>query len=354
MPSIIEQAILAAIQQIISLLLGIVVGQQTQALDRSQYGISDDVADLHAIAHNPTYGAAALQSELATFQATTALNFTAVLTAIAATQQTGSPVTLPTVYPGGWSTQLRADASNGVWNTPDAYTGATTLGDLSNLALVAGNLGTFATNPGDNDRPFHWIGNIFQSVPYPLVRTFGAEFPAEQILSTDTLLTFLNTANPGWTWTWDDAGHNWASALDPANAGVTWYCDVDTIAFERMKAEIFPPAASAPIWPGLAAVTLGTPVALSDGLLVAGPLQGVLVDITAVPTPISYYPFGTIKSFVRAGAICFTTDNGQSEFPEPFGPDSQIILPRTMSQAASASVRLASGIVGTITPFTIP
>jgi hypothetical protein len=68
----------------------------------------------------------------------------------------------------------------------------------------------------------------------------------------------------------------------------------------------------------------------------------------------SFYPFGTIKSYVRAGAVVFSDDNGQAEFPQPFGPADQIILCRSMAVAASSTFRVTSGVVGTAQPFTIP
>jgi hypothetical protein len=173
----------------------------------------------------------------------------------------------------------------------------------------------------------------------------------------DSLRSFVTRQNPGQTILepYNVGGPVFTTAGTGAEEINTWQTVLDNASFLLLRDRIFATSVgTAPIWPGLSGVTLGAPVALSDGLVVSGPLSGVLVAITSVPTPISYYPFGTIKSFVRAGALCFTTDNGQSEFPEPFGPDSQVILPKTMTQADSATVRLASGIVGTITPFTIP
>jgi hypothetical protein len=104
----------------------------------------------------------------------------------------------------------------------------------------------------------------------------------------------------------------------------------------------------------LAGVTLGTAVALTDGLVVAGPLAGIIVTITAVAPPMSFYPFGTIKSYVRAGAVIFTDDNGDSEFPQPLGPADQLMLCKSMAVADTATFRVTSGVVGTAQPFTIP
>jgi len=303
---------------------------------------------------NGVYGLAALHSQLATFQATTAIDFTAVLTAIAATQQTGSPVTLPATYPGGWSAGIGADSANGVWNTVDAYTGATTLGDLSNLAVVSINQGAFHTNPGDNGEPFVWIDNLFQTVPLPIGRTFGAKFPANNILSTDTLLTFLNTANPGWTWYWDDLSHTWATATDPANGTTQWYCEIDAVAFAEIQRSMFSTAALPPVWPGLSGVTIGSPTAIATGVTVVGPMAGVIIQITAVPAKQGQFNFDTAISWRNIGALSFYDDNGEQEFPQTLGFEDCVYLPKSMVVAAGIRLRASAGVAGTITPFTIP
>jgi len=101
-------------------------------------------------------------------------------------------------------------------------------------------------------------------------------------------------------------------------------------------------------------VTLGTPLALSDGLTVPGPLDGVLIEITSVPTPISYYPFGTLRSYVHAGGIAFVDDNGQAETTQSIGLAEGVVCPRFMVHADHAIIRLPSGVVGTVTPWTTP
>ena len=349
-----EQAALGLLQQLLgqqqSEALQSTVNSILQAVNAALVLLRQIVADLV----NPTTGLAAIQAELATFQATTATDFTAVLTAIAATQQTGVPVTLPTHTPAGGTWLDAGNVNSVVWNQPDVFTGTTALSDLSNVAIFVGNQENRVALPGTDSQPFHWNADLLQTVPYPLVLSNSPVFPLTSILSTDTLLTFLDTANPGWTWVWEDPSHSWARASDPLSFSAQWYCDVSAIGFAALKAALFPTTVTAPVWPGIAGVTLGAVVALANGLVVAGPLSGVLVVVSSVPTPISYYPFGAIKSFVRAGAVIFTSDNGDSEFPQPLGPDDEVVLPKLMSSAASATFRVASGIVGTVQGFTIP
>jgi hypothetical protein len=147
-------------------------------------------------------------------------------------------------------------------------------------------------------------------------------------------------------------GADFAAGRDPAHHGY-WICKLNPAQWLALKESVVPAPAGAVagVWPGLAHVALGTAQALSDGLLIPGPMHGVVVSITAVPTPISYYPFGPIRSYVRAGAVAFVDDNGQAEFPCPLGPQDEVICPRGMAQAAHAYLRLPSGVVGTITPW---
>lgn len=105
---------------------------------------------------------------------------------------------------------------------------------------------------------------------------------------------------------------------------------------------------SGPLWPGLDNVTLGASHALSNGLLVSGPLHGLLFTITGQPEHNQRYLFGTVNSWSRVGAAIFTTDRGDSERSQSFALDTQILVPTTMEAAASATIRLNSGWQGTV------
>jgi hypothetical protein len=106
-----------------------------------------------------------------------------------------------------------------------------------------------------------------------------------------------------------------------------------------------------PTWPSDGEVTWGTSVALSDGLVVTGPMDGVRVTITSHPNHAGQYAFGDRISYTHVGAIAFISGNGDAEHPESIGLDAQIITPRTMQQAASAVIRLNGGFGGTVKPW---
>jgi hypothetical protein len=54
------------------------------------------------------------------------------------------------------------------------------------------------------------------------------------------------------------------------------------------------------------------------------------------------------------GAVAFVDDNGQAETVQPLGLDTNVVLPKGMVAADHAYIRLQSGVVGTVQPFTIP
>jgi len=126
--------------------------------------------------------------------------------------------------------------------------------------------------------------------------------------------------------------------------------------FAQLVGGLFPapvPVMAPPVWPGLANVSLGTQLAMADGLEIPGPLDGVLVDVTGHPAGAGKYGFGGFLSWRYLGAVLFFADNGTAEWPCQIGPEQQVVTPRTMQRAASAVLRLNGGFSGTITPWTI-
>lgn len=113
-----------------------------------------------------------------------------------------------------------------------------------------------------------------------------------------------------------------------------------------------PPTATAPTWPGLANVTLGTELELSNGLVIDGPLHGLLFTITTLPVRYQRYQFGDTNSYGRVGAAIFCSDRGDYERSQTFSLDSQVMVPATMQVAASATIRLNEGWGGTVRGWT--
>lgn len=177
--------------------------------------------------------------------------------------------------------------------------------------------------------------------------------------ANETILAWLQRTDTGNTWT---ADANTGLPVAEVAGGGNWGHFYIRPSFTELPARAGQPppppgggtaAIVPPVWPGIAGVSLGTPVAISDGLVVDGPLDGVLVDITGHPAGAGKYGFGDIASWRYLGGICFVSDNGQAEWPIQMGPEVGVLTPRSMKRAASAVVRLNGGFTGTVTPWTI-
>lgn len=108
-----------------------------------------------------------------------------------------------------------------------------------------------------------------------------------------------------------------------------------------------------PVWIDEEHATIDSPIALSDGLIIEGPLDGVLVTITGSPSGATKFTFGDTDSWRYVGAVIFETDRGDAEWSQPIGLEAQIVTPRTMQHAAAARFRVSSGWTGTVSAFTV-
>lgn len=108
-----------------------------------------------------------------------------------------------------------------------------------------------------------------------------------------------------------------------------------------------------PIWPGLANVTLGAPVAISGDYQLAGAMDGCLVTFTAVPDRQKWYVVGTQTSYRRAGVVAFYSDNGRADSPQYMNWTQQVYSPLHLQHASGALFHLATGVQAVVTPWTI-
>jgi hypothetical protein len=111
---------------------------------------------------------------------------------------------------------------------------------------------------------------------------------------------------------------------------------------------------SAPVWPGIANVTTLAPVAIDVTVTITEAMEGVIVTITGVPSKQGQFVLGDLISWRNVGAIAFTDDNGQAEYPQLLGLQNAVYCPKAMAHAGGVVVRASPGVTGTITPFTIP
>lgn len=108
----------------------------------------------------------------------------------------------------------------------------------------------------------------------------------------------------------------------------------------------------APVWPGLANVTLGTVLTLSEQPAVTGPFDGVLIDVTTPPTRTGLRQFGDAPMDYGVGEIAFVTDNGYIEPWQYLGFRTALYTPKMMRQASGVRCRILAGAAGTIRTFT--
>lgn len=180
----------------------------------------------------------------------------------------------------------------------------------------------------------------------------------------DTLIAYLQREYPSYTWTQAGPASRPAGGrvyvVDSVNQAyfVCTLTDADIQALWPVTVEV-PECPDVTVettvaggWPGLAKVTLGDPVTMSDGATIPGPLDGVLYHITTKPARAGQYAFGDLLSYKWVGALTFATDSGDYEMAQNLALQHGIITPRTMGRAASALMRLNSGFGGTVTPWT--
>lgn len=108
-----------------------------------------------------------------------------------------------------------------------------------------------------------------------------------------------------------------------------------------------------PVWPGLDFVLLGDPVSIDTGVTIAGPMDGVIVELGEVPPERDYYIFDTHRSYLHIGSLAFADDNGSIEGFQQFTFSKQILTPTRLWQADACYLRADPFIVGTVTPWTV-
>lgn len=208
-------------------------------------------------------------------------------------------------------------------------------------------------------QPPAWSWAEIENIPPPAVPDWSA------VLEDDTPVSFLQREQPLFGWDtdgpWGTPSTDIAWAHISAGGRSYWWRSAFTrhelqrwhfeVAVEQ--GDIVIQATSATVWPGLANVTLGDAVPLTDGILVAGPLDGVLIQITGAPANASKWGFGDVLSYKFVGAVMFQTDGGEYEFAQNIGAESMILVPKTMRRAANALFRFDERFTGTVQPWTI-
>lgn len=276
-----------------------------------------------------------------------------VLNALAA----GPPVTLPSTPPPGYggstAEQVWGHYLNGILGG-----GVTADEGVSTGWLLHRTFANYAGIPVRGS-PFFSVDFLAASGgAYPVDHTEMA-FDITGILPDDTVLSWLTrTDTSGRTWEVDPVTGMVRSGTNLGQEYHTYiYCLLTDADLQAIRAGYGNSAVEVgnvpPVWPGLANVTLGTPVALDAQLELTGPLDGVLVNITSPPPKLGSFDVGGVTYYYRVGSISFVTDNGEAEPSQYLGFENAIYTPRCMKQAASAILRVLGAAGGTATPFTV-
>jgi len=323
------------------------------ALESSLTKIGDQVALLYQFVVDPPTGANGMRVRLNEITNQITAEQAAILAAIAALPDGTSPVVLPTTPPTGYG----APTANDVWDFeigPDGLLAQDLLyqtGHLAQSSIASGGLIV-----GSSDY-FRLSGAELAAIPFRPIESSPPKISAANILVDDTRATWLDRE---WAvtggWLLDASTDLYYYVVSPTVSSVRWVCLVDQEWFLRLlavSAGVPTSLVLPPVWPGLDAVTLGTPVALATGVSIGVPCDGVIVSVSAAPEKQGYFTFSDLLSYRNIGALTFVDDNGQAELSQVLGFTEAVYCPRTMRHAAGVKLRTAVGVEGTVTPWTL-
>jgi hypothetical protein len=311
------------------------------------------VAAIKLQVDNPTSGLNALYTQLAATQTALAVDTALILAAVGDPLQFGETVTLPLPPPGGYGGPSSGDNAAAVWAYPLNFgiTAGTQQDNAGNFAARLGNDSVVvfptAVNPLVLQMSF-WNSLINAAIDYSdLAGLLISDIPLHT-----TVLAWANADVPTYTWALDPVGLVKGFRTAGSDDAEFWI-NLTQFQFDQIRALAPTVALVAPVWPGIANVTLLTPVALSAGFSITEPMDGVIVDITVPPAGRGSYSYDGVLSFQNVGSLSFFTDDGDQEFQLSLGFTSAVYCCRAMVRAAGVRVRTVPGLTGTVTPWTV-
>lgn len=323
------------------------------ARESTSQAIQVDTFNTQADLNNGTFGLLALHNQLTALAAQVAalgtaigLDFTTAIATITTDVKTAPAPAWYTSPPAGI-------AASDVWSYINPGDTQNTGGRLSEAGTFAVLLGTFATFVSP-DNPYFRLAYDYPNDGQPAPPFTTPDFDLSLLLAGDTVGSFLNRIDTqGNVFTLQASGF-WTSDTLFTGYGY-WLCTISAADLAAIKRDLALVSSSSepPIWPGVAKVTLGAPVALATGLTLTALMDGVIVTVTAVPPGTASYNFDGTLSYTFIGALSFVSDRGDQEFPQGIGFQSAVYSPKEMARAAGVKVRTKPGIVGTIRPWTI-
>jgi len=320
--------LLSSVTTILGTIRGLLYGDQFQ---KDLVTAEEQIALMYGIMTNGTYGLPAIEAELAAM----------------------TPVTLPpTAPPGyGWDpTTAPAD----VWNYTGTFYGSNSA--AQSLTMAAQFALRWAYNGGIQFtyNPLFlttgWLAFV-DGEQYP---TFWPSVTTDSILKDDTVLSWLQREEPLWAWASWNGGPMIAANNpgDPNDPGAV--CIFDPASFEGAKRNLgLYSTNSLPVWPGLANVILGTPVALSPALAITADMDGILVQSLTPSAPKPTTNFGGAPNYRAVGGLSFVNDDGEAEHVQALAFENQVYVPLTMAHASGVIFKCDSTVDATVTPWTL-
>jgi hypothetical protein len=335
-------------------LMGLVQNQTKQAAQENvPFSIDTLVNEYLPIIGDATVGLAAIKAELLIIDAHLATVDSSLAASIALAQTAALPVILPTTPPTGYGGGLAGGDVASIWNYQFPPGSGNIMGDqVNDSAFGAMNSAVVSSvkHPYADYVRYHCD---FTDPSLTIPNTSPPQLDPTTILATDaTVVDWLNrTDTAGFVWRYFG---NLPITTTYATTADEWFiCDISDLAFSALKAVAPVAGLGAPVWPGLALVTLGTPVALVNGLVVNMPMHGVLVLLTSVAPSRSFYTFHLDNSYRNIGALSFYNDDNDNEPAQTLGFASAVFCPKTMAEAAGCEFRTTGIISGTVTPWVI-
>lgn len=108
-----------------------------------------------------------------------------------------------------------------------------------------------------------------------------------------------------------------------------------------------------PVYPGPDGVTVGSTSNISGPTTINGPMSGLLITVSSVPSGQSVQLTPNGHRYKGVGWVVFMTEDGEGEQLQRIETAGAILLPKSMSVAASAEVFCKSGSALSVKPFTI-
>lgn len=213
------------------------------------------------------------------------------------------------------------------------------------FSLVARNAGVL-TEVGFNG----WQGNTRPSVP---------ALDLSAVLPGDTVLSYLQREVGAYAWStsgpWGEASPAGVYAQLAAPYSTLWWrCNLTNDQLQLLAGNLSSGGGDPvpPIWPGLASVTLGEPVAVTENATIPGPLDGIIATLLVPPSGLSKHIVEGFTSYWRLGLVAFVSDNGQVENWQYLQWNDAVYCPKALRRADSALLELQATCEMTVTPWT--